>query len=98
VNSVKCAPRTAGGSWPQGDIQEARNQISAFAQEVTPAVRLDVVKEDPADNRMLECAVSAGAEYIVTGDQDLLRLGRYDEIRIVRVADCGGERSGAALT
>jgi uncharacterized protein len=50
-------------------------------------VEVDVLKEDPADNRVLECAVSAGADYIVTGDQDLLRLGRYDAIRILTVAD-----------
>jgi len=46
-----------------------------------------VIKEDPPDNRVLECAVSAGSDYIVTGDKDLLRLGRYDAIRILSVAD-----------
>lgn len=41
-------------------------------------MRLDVIKEDPPDDRVLECAVSSGADYIVTGDKDLLRLGQYD--------------------
>ena len=50
-------------------------------------VQLDVVKEDPSDNRVLECAVSAGSDYIVTGDKDLLRLGRYDAIQIVSVSE-----------
>jgi uncharacterized protein len=45
------------------------------------------LKEDPADDRILECAVSAGSDYIVTGDRDLLRLKQYDSIRIVKVAD-----------
>jgi hypothetical protein len=31
--------------------------------------------------------VSAGSAYIVTGDKDLLRLGRYDAIKIMTVAD-----------
>ena len=44
-------------------------------------------KEDPPDNRILECASAAGSDYIVSGDKDLLRLGRYDSIRIVRVAE-----------
>jgi predicted nucleic acid-binding protein len=34
---------------------------------VQPGVRLDVVKEDPPDNRILECAVNAGSDFIVTG-------------------------------
>lgn len=41
---------------------------------------------DP-DNRILECAVEAGSDFIVTADQDLLRLGIYAGIRIIRAAD-----------
>jgi putative PIN family toxin of toxin-antitoxin system len=61
--------------------------IARIARTVKPAVQLDVIKEDPPDNRILECAVTAGADYIVTGDNDLLRLGRYDAIRILSVSD-----------
>ena len=73
--------------WPEEDIAEARRWLKAMARTVTPAVELDVIKEDPPDNRILECAVSAGSDYIVTGDKDLLRLGQYGGIRIVRVSD-----------
>ena len=30
---------------------------------------------------------AAGSEYVVTGDDDLLRLGRYADIQIVKVSD-----------
>jgi uncharacterized protein len=50
-------------------------------------VQLDVIKEDAPDNRILECAVGAGADFIVTGDKDLLRLGSYDSIKILNVSD-----------
>ncbi len=69
------------------EIAIAQSIIGDAARTVQPAVELYVVKEDPADNRIMECAVSAGADYIVTGDKDLLRLGRYDSIRILNVAD-----------
>jgi putative PIN family toxin of toxin-antitoxin system len=59
-------------NFPPGAIQETRRRIKAIARTVTPSVQLDVVKEDPADNRVLECAVSSGADYVVTGDKDLL--------------------------
>jgi putative PIN family toxin of toxin-antitoxin system len=73
--------------WPPHEIAEARRRVQRMARTVTPAVQLNVVKEDPDDNRIVECAVSAGSDYIVSGDKDLLRLGRYDAIRIVMVAD-----------
>ena len=73
--------------YPPGDIAEAKALIGQAARIVAPTVELDVIKDDPDDNRVLECAVSAGADYIVTGDADLLRLGRYDAIRILKVAD-----------
>jgi putative PIN family toxin of toxin-antitoxin system len=66
---------------------DTRARLKAIARVVTPSVQLDVIYDDPDDNRILECAVSAGADYIVTGDKDLLRLGRYDSIRILTVAD-----------
>jgi uncharacterized protein len=69
------------------EIAESRAVIKEAARTVTPTVTLDVVKEDPADNKILECAVTAGSEYIVTGDKDLLRLGQYDAIRIINVSD-----------
>ena len=69
------------------EVAEARRRIRAIARTVTPAVELNVVKEDADDNRILECAVSAGSDYIVSGDKDLLRLGRYDSIGIVSPSD-----------
>jgi uncharacterized protein len=69
------------------EITEARKRITGIARTVKPGVQLDVIKEDPPDNRILECAVGAGADYIVTGDKDLLRLGQYDAIRILTVSD-----------
>jgi putative PIN family toxin of toxin-antitoxin system len=40
------------------------------------------VARDPKDNLVLELAVSGGASVIVSGDSDLLTLGRYDSIPI----------------
>jgi predicted nucleic acid-binding protein len=40
------------------------------------------VLEDPEDNRILECAIEAEANYIVTGDSHLLKLSRYRNIEV----------------
>jgi predicted nucleic acid-binding protein len=46
-----------------------------------------VITHDPPDNRVLECAVEAGSRFIISGDDDLLRLGTYEGIRILKVAE-----------
>jgi uncharacterized protein len=55
---------------------------------------IDTVSSDPDDNRVLECAVSAGSEMVVTGDADLLRLASFRGIEIVTVADFLARFSG----
>lgn len=73
--------------WDGYRLQDAKQQILGFARLVTPAQTLDVVKEDEPDNRILECAVEAGSDFIISADKDLLRLGRYAGASIIRVAD-----------
>lgn len=65
----------------------ARLRIKPMARTVNPTQTLDVVKEDPSDNRILECAVASGSDYLVTGDHHLLQLGSYSGIRIMNVSD-----------
>ena len=68
------------------DIKEALRIISRSATVLKPAVRLNVLEDIP-DNRILECAVEANADVIVTGDRHLLNLKKFQGIPIVRLAD-----------
>ncbi|MBI2885343.1 MAG: putative toxin-antitoxin system toxin component, PIN family [Candidatus Omnitrophica bacterium] len=38
---------------------------------------------DPDDDKFLHCALSAGARYVVSGDKDLLSLGRIGDSAIL---------------
>ena len=51
-----------------------------------PTLRLEGITDDPDDHRILECAVTAGSQYILTHDHDLLRVGEYAGISIITVA------------
>ena len=51
--------------------------------EWVPVVATINVCRDPKDNMLLELAVSGEADYIITGDQDLLVLDPFRGIRIV---------------
>jgi putative PIN family toxin of toxin-antitoxin system len=57
--------------------------LTAVAGLVNLSRTLKVVPEDPADNRILECAVEAKANYIVTEDPHLLKLSSYRDVEIV---------------
>jgi uncharacterized protein len=63
--------------WPESDFATVERQIRGFARVVEPKQKLDVMRDDPADNRILECAVVGGSDYIVTGDNHLLKLGQF---------------------
>ena len=45
--------------------------------------RIDACR-DPDDNKYLECAVDGGADFIVSGDNDLLSLELFQGIPIVK--------------
>lgn len=63
------------------------NDLTSFSLVVPKRTHLAVIEVDPSDNVFLSLAVDAGACCIVSGDQHLLGLRRYREIRIVRVAE-----------
>jgi len=54
---------------------------------VYPKIRLDVIKDDPEDNRVLECAAEGDVEFIVSGDNHLLALKEFRGIAIVSPAE-----------
>ena len=71
---------------PEKDIAAALKLISRAATIVRP-VRTITILDDQPDNRILECAATAEANVIVTGDQHLLKLRTFEGIAIVRVAE-----------
>ncbi len=73
--------------WDGYRLHDARQRVLGLAKFVAPAKTLDVVTEDEPDNRILECAVEAASEFIVTADKDLLRLRSYAGISIMTAAD-----------
>jgi len=54
-----------------------------FSKLVKPNIELSIVKDDKDDNRILECAETANANYIVSGDRHLLELKNHKNIKIV---------------
>ncbi len=64
-------------------IQERMYFILNVAQIVDIAGNLDIIKEDPSDNIILETATEHNAEYVISGDKHLLQLKQYKNVKIV---------------
>jgi len=56
--------------------------LSELAVTVEPNACLTVLSDEP-DNRILECALEGDAEAIVTGDKAMLKLGKYETVKII---------------
>ena len=55
-----------------------------FGQINTVANRRKIsIVDDPEDNKILESAVEARADYLISSDNALLKLEKYDEVAIV---------------
>ena len=52
--------------------------------EITESVR---ACRDPKDDKILELAINGNADYVITGDEDLLALNPFQGIPIIRPAE-----------
>ena len=72
--------------WAEDKVREAVQAISKVATVLRPRPTLRILKNEP-DNRILECAIAAQAEFVVSGDRHLLALKHYANITMISLAD-----------
>lgn len=66
------------------EIKDARGVLMEASGKIVPKVSSVVpVCRDPEDDKILACAKQTDADYLVTGDQDLLVIDPYGRTRIV---------------
>ena len=68
-------------------VAETLADYLGFLQVIQIPKALTAVCRAPDDNMVLECALVGHAQYIVSGDKDLLDLKEFRGIRIVRAAE-----------
>ena len=65
------------------EIDTFLKNLKATAIVIEPQITLDVIADDPDDNRVLECAVTGDATYIVSGNTHLVGLKTYEQIVVL---------------
>ena len=75
--------------YPKFEIEKLQKELflkilKRVAVFVYPRQKIDLIKEDPPDNRLLECAVTAQVDYLVSGDSThLLPLKHFQGVKIM---------------
>jgi uncharacterized protein len=54
---------------------------------VEPQEKINIVKDDPDDDKFIEAAISGKADYIITQDKHLLKIKEFREIKILTPRD-----------
>lgn len=73
--------------WKKEQIKIIIKTLASSGTIVYPNKKIFIVKKDKNDNKIIETAVEAKAEFIVTGDNHLLEINKYKNIRIVTSAE-----------
>jgi putative PIN family toxin of toxin-antitoxin system len=73
--------------WAADRVALTVETIETLATMTQPSERIHQIKEDPDDDRILECAIAVKAEAIVSGDNHLRQLGDFRGIPILSPAE-----------
>ena len=63
--------------------QEFKLGLLRVAEIVEPKTKVNLIKADPDDNMFLECASEGKADYIISGNDHLLKQKEFNGIKIV---------------
>ena len=72
---------------PTEEIETLTNILLSYSNIVEPTTKVNVVKADENDDKIIECAIDGEADFIVTGNQHLPELGSYKRIKITTPAE-----------
>jgi putative PIN family toxin of toxin-antitoxin system len=82
-------------AWEQRRVRQICRPLWESARLVKPATDVSVCR-DPQDNHLLALALDGEAQYLITGDRDLLVLSPFRDIHLVTPAGFLAEKPWAA--
>ena len=69
--------------WDEEKLERYLPALWRLGERVVTRIRVRAVRDDPDDDRIIECAVASAAEAIVSGDGHLLKMKSYKGIQIL---------------
>lgn len=71
-------------TFSDSEAMDAMKEIFSFARLVYPSIKVEVVKDDPTDDKIIECAIASHSAYILSYNKHLLKIKEYMGIEILR--------------
>lgn len=71
----------------KGEPGKLVRSIKSDAEMVPGELELTGVCRDPKDDKFIACAIEGKADFIVTGDKDLLDLGAYQSVKMIQASE-----------
>lgn len=88
IEDVLNRPRIMKQQWmTREEVQLLVRRLRQSSTVTAGALDLQVVQDDPDDDKFIVAALEGGADYIVSGDPHLKKLKNYQEIKILPPAE-----------
>ncbi|MDO8428457.1 MAG: putative toxin-antitoxin system toxin component, PIN family [Candidatus Diapherotrites archaeon] len=71
----------------QADRESILTNFKIYAQWISIKTKVKTVLEDSDDDKFIECALDAKADFIVSGDRHLLKLKEFKGIKIIKAKE-----------
>jgi putative PIN family toxin of toxin-antitoxin system len=71
----------------KNEIDDYINIIESYSIKIFPKNAAEEISRDKDDNKVLQCGSEGKADFIITGDNDLLVLKEYKNIKIVNAKE-----------
>jgi len=68
------------------EIDDFSEALINIGKIVFPEENISRIKEDPQDNRILECALAGNSKFIISGNSHLLKLKEFEGIKIMNAS------------
>ena len=65
------------------EINDVINAIFYFTHLIEPVEKVKIIKEDPKDDEILDCALACNAKFIISQDKHLLNLKKFRNVNII---------------
>jgi len=72
--------------WTEEELDRFLDDLRELASTTSGELHIEAIADDPDDNMYLACAIEGDADYIISGDQHLLKLGTFEGIKIITPA------------
>jgi len=73
--------------YPLEIVREIINELISISKFIEPKRTINIIKKDPSDNIILECASELECNFIISGDYHLLELKKFEGIPIIKPSD-----------